>query len=79
MYCKDHSSVVVLLKVAFPNDFEKKMCFEQISNCFAIGHLNQFCCYSRLNTKHKLIINPNSNAFHIQPKPTALQNIFRKL
>ena len=36
-------------------------------------------CYSRLNTKHKLLKNPDSNATFIQPKPPAPQSISSKL
>ena len=35
--------------------------------------------YSALSTKHKLLKNPNSDATHIQPTPTAPHSISPKL
>ena len=41
--------------------------------------LTYFLSYVRLNTKHKLLKDPNSSGTQKQPKPSALQNIFSKM
>ena len=46
---------------------------------FAFGQLNQFFCYSRLNTKQNLLKIPNSNGSHMHPKPPAAQSVSKKL
>ena len=46
---------------------------------FAFGQLNKFFCYSRLNTKEKLLKIPNSNASNMHPKPPAAKSVSKKL
>ena len=48
-------------------------------SAYCLCQLTLVFCYSRLNTKHKQLKDPNSNGTHIQPKSSALQNIFTNM
>ena len=66
-FYKNASFTVVLLIIALFNYFEEKIPLNQKVS----WALKLVFCYSRLNTEHKLLINPDSNATLIQPKPPA--------
>ena len=64
---KRNSSVIEMLKIAFSTTFEIKFALNQ-KNVFSFGHLDYFFCFSRLNVKHILMKDQNSNGTHIQSK-----------
>ena len=55
------------------------MCSEPKKIVFSFCLLKLVFGYSALSTKHKLLKNPNSDATHIQPTPTAPHSISPKL
>ena len=55
------------------------MCSEPKKIVFSFWLLKLVFGYSALSTKHKLLKNPNSDATHIQPTPTAPHSISPKL
>ena len=68
-----------VVETCISHQFSRENLLWRKKSFFCFWPLKSAFCYSRLNTKHKSLKNPKSNAPHTQPKPQAAKSISKKI